>query len=84
MGPNELLPPPLDAASPSVLLLVGVGLSALLTFFFGSVLQNVPLRAAGQNSGSGYNTRVLGYDTARGEVCDAVAATPPPPPSHSS
>ena len=62
----ELLP--LDAASPTALLVVGVGLAALGTCIFGSALQNVPLRAAGQNFGSGYNTRVLGYDTARGEV----------------
>ena len=53
----------------STCVVLGVGLSGLAAFLFGSVLSNVPLRNAGQNSGSGYNTRVLGYDSARGEVC---------------
>lgn len=35
--------------------------------FFGHALADVPLERMGTNTGAGYNTRVLGYDGARGE-----------------
>ena len=53
----------------SALTLCGVAAfaSACLAFLFGTALSNFPLRVAGANTGSGYNTRCVGYDTARGE-----------------
>ncbi|KAL1514656.1 hypothetical protein AB1Y20_003746 [Prymnesium parvum] len=42
-----------------------VGCASVL--IFGHALANTPLHAAGTNRGAGFNTRVLGYDTARGE-----------------
>lgn len=44
-----------------------LSISVALVVLFGFLLANVPIRRIGQNSGSGYNTRILGYDSARGE-----------------
>ena len=46
---------------------IELGLSVVALALFGSLLANVPLRLLGTNRGAGYNTRVLGYDSSRGE-----------------
>ena len=63
----------------TVFFAVQLGVSALLALLLGSVLVNVPLRYLGQNRGAGYNTKVLGYDTSRGEfslVATALILSP--------
>ena len=49
------------------LALAALASSALGCVLLGSRFANIPLKAAGSNSGSGYNTCCVGYDSARGE-----------------
>ena len=55
------------APSLSAFIAAQVSVSILLVILFGFLLANVPIRRIGQNNGSGYNTRIIGYDSARGE-----------------
>eukprot|EP00966_Prymnesium_polylepis_P179021 4144867-Prymnesium_polylepis.1 len=57
----------LGGLTPVSALGVGAALSLAAVFLFGHPLANVPLSLVGTNSGAGYNTRVIGYDGARGE-----------------
>jgi hypothetical protein len=62
------------AESPSALVGAAIGVSAASLFIFGHPLANVPLSLLGENGGSGFNTRVWGFDGSRGEFsCLATA-----------
>ena len=51
---------------------IGVATASLI--LFGTLFANVPLRHLGQNGGAGFNTKCLGYDSARGEFSNLAAA----------
>ena len=46
---------------------IALASSTASVLLFGRVLANVPIARLGTNHGAGYNTRVLGYDSSRGE-----------------